>query len=71
MRHKILWDFEIQTDHLISTRRPDLVLINKERENLPSSGFCHSSGPQIENKKSKKMNKYLDYARKQKKSYRT
>ena len=23
--HKIRWDFEIQTDHLISPRRPDLV----------------------------------------------
>ena len=22
--HKILWDFEIQMDHLISARRPDL-----------------------------------------------
>ena len=27
--HKILWDFKIQTDHLISTRRPDLVIIKK------------------------------------------
>ena len=25
-RHKILLDFEIQTDHLISTRKPDLVM---------------------------------------------
>ena len=30
--HKILWDFEIQTDHLIPARRPDLVIINKKRE---------------------------------------
>ena len=29
--HKLLWDFEIQTDHLISTRRPDLIIIKKER----------------------------------------
>ena len=29
--HKILWDFEIQTDHLITARRPDLVLINKKK----------------------------------------
>ena len=27
--HKIPWDFDIQTDHLISARRPDLVIINK------------------------------------------
>ncbi len=26
---KILWDFEIQTDHLIPTKRPDLVIIKK------------------------------------------
>ena len=26
--HKILWDFEIQTAHLIPARRPDLVLIS-------------------------------------------
>ena len=26
--HKIHWDFEIETDHLISARRPDQVLIN-------------------------------------------
>ena len=30
--HKILWDFEIQTDHLISARRPDLVSQQKKRE---------------------------------------
>ena len=27
--HKILWNFEIEIDLLISTRRPDLVIINK------------------------------------------
>ena len=30
--HKLLWDFNIQTDHLISTRRQDLIIINKKRE---------------------------------------
>ena len=30
--HKILWDFEIQTDHLISARRPNLVIINKKKK---------------------------------------
>ena len=29
--HKILWDFEIQTDHLISAKRPDLVIDNKKK----------------------------------------
>ena len=30
--HKILWDFEIQTDHLISARRPDQEIVLKKRE---------------------------------------
>ena len=29
---KLLWDFDIQTDHLISTRRPDLIIINKKKK---------------------------------------
>ena len=28
---KILWDFEIQTDHLISVRRPDFVIVKKTK----------------------------------------
>ena len=30
--HKLLWDFEIQTDHLIPTRWPDLIKINKKKK---------------------------------------
>ena len=26
--HKLLWDFDIQMDHLISSRRPDLIIVN-------------------------------------------
>ena len=28
--HKILWDFEIQKDNLISARRQDLVIASKK-----------------------------------------
>ena len=28
--HKLLWDFEIQTDHIISARQPDLIIITKK-----------------------------------------
>ena len=27
---ELFWDFDIQTDHLVSPRRPDLVIINKK-----------------------------------------
>ena len=30
--HKPLWDFDIQTDHLISARIPDLIIINKKQK---------------------------------------
>ena len=29
---RILWDFEIKTDHQIPSRRPDLVLVNKKKK---------------------------------------
>ena len=28
--YKILWDFSIQTDHVIEARRPDLVVVDKK-----------------------------------------
>ena len=28
--HELLWDFDIHTDHLISARTPDLIIINKK-----------------------------------------
>ena len=32
--NKFLWDFEIQTDHLISARRPYLVVVNTQEINI-------------------------------------
>ena len=39
--HKILLDFEIQKDHLIPSRRPDLMRINKKELNKRAKGTCH------------------------------
>ena len=44
--HKPLWDFNIQTDQLITARRPDLIIINKKKENLPNCLLCCPGGPQ-------------------------
>ena len=30
--HKFQWDFDIQTDHLISARRLDLIIINVKKK---------------------------------------
>ena len=32
MIHNLLWDFDIQTDRLISARRPDLIIINNNNK---------------------------------------
>ena len=38
--HKLLWDFAIQTDQLISARRQDLIKINNKKENLQNCRLC-------------------------------
>ena len=38
--HKLLWDFEIHTDHLISVRRPDLIIINKKKRTCKIINFA-------------------------------
>ena len=43
---RLLWDFNIQMDHLILTRRPDLIVIDKKKENLQNCQLCCPGGPQ-------------------------
>ena len=47
--HNVFCDFKIQTYHLISARRPDLVIVNqkkkkkkREKDNLPNSELLSS-----------------------------
>ena len=42
--HKLLWDFNIQTDHLFPARKPDLIIINKKKENLQNCRLCCPGG---------------------------
>ena len=64
--YKILWDFEIQTDNLISARRLDLGIVKKKKkekeENLPNSGLCRPGWPKGEIER-KGKDKYEDLAR--------
>ena len=61
--HKLQWDFDIQTDHLISARRPDLTVINKKKENLQYCRFIVPADHRIKLKESEKKDLYLDLAR--------
>ena len=65
--HKLLWDFNIQTDHLISTRRPDLIVINKKKRTCKIVDFSVPADHRIKLKECEKKDKSLDLARELKK----
>ena len=64
---KLLWDFNIQTDHIISARRPDLIVINKKKRTCKVVDFDVPADHRIKLKESEKKDKYLDLARELKK----
>ena len=62
--HKLLWDFNIQTDHLIPARRLDLIIINNKKKRICKIvDFAVSEDHRINLKESEKKDKYLDLAR--------
>ena len=65
--HKLLWDFNIQTDHLIPDRRPDLIMINKRKRTCKIVDFAVLADHRIKLKQCEKKDKYLDLARELKK----
>ena len=67
--HKLLLDYDIQTDHLISARRVDLIIVNKKKKKKISKivDFAVPAGYRIKLKECEKRDKYLDLARELKK----
>ena len=61
--HKLLWDFDIQTDHLILARRPKLMIIKKNKGTERIGEFPVLANYRIKLKESEKQNKYLDLAK--------
>ena len=64
--HKVLSDFEIQTDHLISARRLDLVIVN-EKKTKRTCWIVDLAFPpdhKVKLKEIEEKDKYLDLARK-------
>ena len=60
--HKLLWDFNIQTDHQIPARRPGIIIINKKKKRRESADY------RINLKECEKKDKHLDLARELKKA---
>ena len=67
--HKLPWDFDIQTDHRISARRPDLIIINKKKTKKKTRickivDLAVPADHRIKLKEcEKKEKKYLNFAR--------
>ena len=75
--HKLLWDFDIQTDLPISARRPDLIVTNKKKKKKKKKkkrtckivDFAVPADHRIKLKESEKKVKYLDLAKEFLKNY--
>ena len=59
--HKILLDFEIETDCLISSRQPPLEVVNKKKITCPIADFVALADHRVI--QGEKRDKYLDFAR--------
>ena len=66
--HKLFWDFEIQSNHQISARRPDLIIINKKKRTWRIADFAVPAEHRVKLKEYEKRDKYFNLARKLKKT---
>ena len=66
--HKLLGDFKMHTDYLISARWPDLIIINKTKRTCRIVDFAVLADHRVKLKESEKKDKYLDLARELKKT---
>ena len=65
--HKLLWNFDIETDHLILDGRPDLIKIYIKVRSFKIFDFAVPADNRIKLKVSEKKDKYLHLARECKK----
>ena len=68
--HKLLWDFDIETGHLVSARKPDLIIIKrrKKKKICKIFDFAFLADHRIKLKEFEKRDKYLNLARELKKT---
>ena len=66
--YKIIWDFEIQTDHLISVRRPDLIIMKKKKMSWLIVDFAIPADYRVKLKENQNRDKNFDLARELKKT---
>ena len=59
-----MWNVNIQTNHVIEPRRPDLVVVDKTERSCKIIGFAVPGDSRIEEKEKDKVEKYQDLGRK-------
>ena len=58
-----MWDFSIQTDHVIEALRPDLVVVDKKARSCKTIDFAVPGDSRIEEKEKDKIEKYQELER--------
>ena len=58
-----MWDFSIQTGHVIEARRPDLVVVDKKETSYKVIDFAVPGDSRIEEKEKDKIEQYQDLGR--------
>ena len=58
-----MWNFSIQTDHVIEAWRPDLVVVDKKRSTCKIIDSAVPGDSRIEEKEKERIEKYHDLRR--------
>ena len=58
--HKILWYFDIQTNYVISARRPDIIIIKKKKKICKIVDFAVPADLRINLKECENKDKYQE-----------
>ena len=66
--YKVILDFEVQRNHQIQARIPDLVIINRKKRICYLVDFAVQAGRRVKVKESEKIDKYQDLAKESKKA---
>ena len=54
---KVLWDFQIQTDKMLMTNQPDMVVVDKQEKKAPVVDLAIPNDSNIRKKEHKKLEK--------------
>ena len=61
---KILWDFTVQTDHKIYGRRPNVIVVQKDKNLCQIKNFACPYDGRVDTKELQKIGHYQDLAQK-------